>query len=324
MRDEAWSENSVLLNDDPATVYLCHDCLQEVLVEQIEEEKVHKMLPRLVDGSCDRQSILKSAEKMHPCLTPKQSFFTYLPEGPTLEPGEGSNSVKGLRRRRQKQYEIDKILRRLRYDQRVRMLRLKSRREVKASDLKTQTPFDIDPYRERYKKQGLEWNDRSGQGEERKASKTSSMHEKVAKGAVDHSLGGEDAFTCYCRESNDGEALIQCSSGSCMFGWIHFRCSGLNEMPDTSESHYVCQHCTGDYPMLTRSRRDPMSLMVKHGDDGPQTDPWDSDCYVASLSEDEDSSTNGGEPGDETEESQREANPFEWIAVNTPKSLPMR
>ncbi|KIV81571.1 hypothetical protein PV11_03746 [Exophiala sideris] len=304
--------NSALHPNDPTAVLFCQNCIQELL-KRAEEGQTHEIPPQFVDGSCDRQFILKAAEKIHPSLTPKQSFFSYLPEGPTLEPGEGSNSVKGLRRRRQKQYEIDGVLRRLREDHHLRNLRRMHKRQVKPAQLRIQTPFDIEPYRERYKKQGLEWSDRTEQDGERRASKTSSTHEEVARDIVDGSVEDNDASTCYCGEPNDSRGMVQCSSNSCMFGRVHLRCSGLSKMLDVSE-RYLCHNCTGGDPVVLRRRRTQVlkdrrqsNVLVSEGD--------------LSMDKIDDSSMKVEEVRDEPEGPQRRS---EWVAVNTSKPLPMR
>lgn len=315
---QASRENNVS-SDDPETVLFCHDCIQELLM-LAEEGQAYANPPHFVDGACDSQSILDAAERIHPSLTPKQSFFTYLPEGPTLEPGEGSNSVKGLRRRRQKQYEIDRVLRRLREDRRVKILRQKHRPQVKPSGLKIETPSDIEPYRDRYKKQGLEWNDRTEQGEERKLSKTTSPNDGRTEGVVDEVLEDDDASTCYCREPNEAEGMVQCSSHSCMFGWIHLRCSGLIKMLDVSEK-YMCHSCTGGDPLLFRLRRNPVASKIESGKCRRRSDVSDSEGYVTSLRQNKLATTNGEGVGGEVKRSQSYSR---WVAVNSSKSLPMR
>ncbi|KAI1610113.1 hypothetical protein EDD36DRAFT_422180 [Exophiala viscosa] len=316
---QASGGNSALHPDDPETVLFCQNCIQELLL-LAEEGQAHEMPPQFVDGSCDRQSILNAAEKIHPCLTPKQSFFTYLPEAPTLEPGEGSNSVKGLRRHRQKQYEIDGVLRRLKEAHRVKILRQRHRRQMKHSELKIQTPSDIEPYRERYKKQGLEWSDRKDQADELILSKSSLAHHEVTLNVIDESFKDNDASSCYCRESNEVNAMVRCSSHPCMFGRIHLRCSGLTKMLEVSEK-YMCHHCTGGDPVVFRRRGGRVSVKVESEEDRQQSDALISKACVTSLHENHDSSTKGNELGGVPKEFQSCSG---WVAVNNSKPLPIR
>ncbi|EXJ68453.1 uncharacterized protein A1O5_08245 [Cladophialophora psammophila CBS 110553] len=242
IRDEALSEGNGQLTDYERTSYYCLDCLDEVVDREQRPETMQKMVSQLVDGAQpDRNSILLRALQIYPTLEKKDSFFLRLCfEGESdLEPGNASNSKKVIRLRRQKQLEIQRIENDLEQQRFKAVYRIK---KANPSGLRILVSPDTQPYRDRYKKQGLQWVDRLRQLKEarRIAGRPAARHTS----ASDHDSG--DMLVCHCREPADEGPMLRCRSASCMFGSIHFRCSGLDRLPSETE-YYWCDYCKSDF-----------------------------------------------------------------------------
>lgn len=234
----------MLHTEEPRTVYYCFDCLQTVLKHEFKVEMGHQLLPQFVDGTREKEKMLKSAEKIHPPLKRKELKWMYFPEEPPLSPGKESNSEKGSRLRRQKQYEIERIL------EEVEQKDLRNReymRTVEDTDsgslgLLITHRRDLSPFRDRYKKQGLEFQEIHGQSGSAETPKT------TQKATLDNVDASEDevALRCFCKEPADDDGMVQCSSTSCMFGAIHLRCSGVEGRVGITAEAFVCKYCRGD------------------------------------------------------------------------------
>ncbi|KIV97424.1 hypothetical protein PV10_01178 [Exophiala mesophila] len=224
-------------------VFYCLECLAQIIKEYRIVEKIPSRLPNGVDGTTDdgttsdfRAEILEAAERLHPSLEQKKMWFMYFPREPPLDHGVDSNSSFGLRLRRQKQYEIERILRDTRVDRwHARVLNTSN-----TSDnlILTARP-DLPPHREQYRKQGLEWADRS----------TTARDGVIVpvENAIDqeHVCSPDEltrSSTCFCREMSDHSPIVQCSSMFCMFGKIHLQCSGLGHIP-LDDEQYRCPFC---------------------------------------------------------------------------------
>ena len=310
MTDEGWNGND-LPRGHPKTVYFCFDCLQEALRKELGDGKGHQMMDCLADGSRDRESVLDAAQKLHPPLKPKEQLFIYLPEGPTLHPGAGSNSRKGIRRRRQKQYEIVKILQGIQVEHRDRTSRLHDQEEA---DLHIRPLSNLEPFRERYKKQGLEWNDMDHLRGQRRAH-VSTIDARSSPKVTEIQVEDCHVSTCHCQEVLLKEKMVSCSSKSCMFGWIHLRCSGLTEMPRASEV-FFCQDCRKREAFHSNEGsscdRSDSKAGASHRSSGVQT----SEGYAASVSGNELSSDDEEEVENYNETSDTKPKGSGWVAVN--------
>ena len=224
-------------------MFYCLDCLAQIIKEYGTAQRVSSRLPNGVDGTTGdgttsdfRAEILEVAERLHPSLEPKKLWLMYFPREPPLDHGVDSNSSFGLRLRRQKQYEIERILRDTRADRwHARVLNT-----ANASDnlILTARP-DLPPHREQYRKQGLEWTDRSTTARD-------SVNVPVDNGINRERVCSPNELTrsstCFCREMSDHSPTVQCSSMFCMFGQIHLQCSGLGHIP-LDDEQYHCPFC---------------------------------------------------------------------------------
>ncbi|OQU98772.1 hypothetical protein CLAIMM_04502 [Cladophialophora immunda] len=245
IRDEAMIEEDDQPADYNRVAYYCLDCLDEVVDREEQLEKGQKMVPQLVDGAQpDKSLILNKALEMYPTLAEKDFFFVRVPseEGaPEIELGAASNSKKMIRLRRQKQLEIHRIVQDLSQRRFTALYRLSERNtKVDPSGLRILGPLESQPYRERYKKQGLEWINRLEGSEVRKAWSYEGTPAMNQSSVPDLRTG--DLPVCYCREPAGQEPMLHCQSASCMLGPIHFRCSGLDQLPLETEE-YWCDYC---------------------------------------------------------------------------------
>jgi hypothetical protein len=211
--------------------FYCIDCLEHVIRVHVnavlELGNTTQDVASSLDGTPNQEDVLQAAERLHPALKDKELWKMYYPTEPPLEAGEGSNSKKGLRLRRQKQYEIKRILQKVRRDECAMVC---SPDTVKPGSLVLVRPRNLPPYGDRYKKQGREWSDRSN-------------HEKtqINPCIIDQPISN-DNMSCYCCEPGDGVSMVKCSSDKCMFGLIHLRCTRLKQMP-SEEDQFFCQYC---------------------------------------------------------------------------------
>lgn len=265
MQDGYWNQGNHLLTEYPTTVYFCIECLQQVLEQHFASIEGQQTRAPFLDG-CDKEDILDAAENIHPRLTKKELFFVYLPDGPTLEPGIGSNSVKGKRLRRQKQFEIEWILARARDNECARSMREENKIQNEPSDLRIQPLDDCEPARERYKKQGME---RSDACEELQVHHAPAVDTVIPTQDNEHRMEECEELLCFCREPWDQEGgMVRCSSETCMFGWIHFHCSGLSYLPITSQD-YLCKYCREGNAVLLETGTAPAILDEFCSDNSP-------------------------------------------------------
>lgn len=298
----------------PNPFYLCLGCFQLVVGNEPTRENEQKTFPYNLDGACDREQIIKAAEKLHPPLTPNEHFFTYLPEGPTLEPGEGSNSKKGLRRRRQKQYEIVRIheeLKEMNHGHTCQQVQQDYDESDREPDLRIVPPVPYEPYRHRYKKQGLEWKNRLDHVREQESERVSEFEDEAGSpesGAIKVILKEEPRATCYCDETLFEEKMIRCSSVSCLYGWIHLRCSDLAEISQASEN-YVCPRCRICAAEQTESTLEVGTIRRSSSVDM-------SEGYEASISGNEQSSDDDQLDQDDADDDQHVPQVSAWVAIN--------
>ena len=246
VQDLEWNENNAFLTDHQRTTYYCFDCLEDVLNEQLELEMHQPQIPPQVDGHCDREGIQIAAEKIHAPLKSKDFLFIRLPEESTLELGDG-NSKKGIRLRRQKQADIERILQVVKVDDRNdKLSRYRAFcSKVRYSGLVIHPRPELPSYRHRYKKQDREWwtgDDWSERYRKKRTSGASDENGGVTRKASDTVTESDNVLTCYCREPDDGSEMVRCTASSCMFGWIHIRCSSLDSMPMATEK-FLCEYC---------------------------------------------------------------------------------
>ncbi|KIX07392.1 uncharacterized protein Z518_02045 [Rhinocladiella mackenziei CBS 650.93] len=242
VQDPARNQGNKRLTDRQPSTYYCFERLQDVVKCEVEKKMEHGMLPRLLDGPVNKALVLDQAEKIHPPLKEKDFRTLYLPEEPTVDPGEGSNTPKAIRLRRQRQFEIEWI---------KEHLKLKEENKVETSKTegtKLRVPVirhstRMEPYRERYKKQGLEWS----ATEVKRRSGSSGVTSDVTRDIPDHYPHVGETLNCYCREPDEDGKMVRCSSKSCMFGLIHHHCAGLEQIPSISEE-YLCDYCKAGIP----------------------------------------------------------------------------
>lgn len=214
--------------------FYCIDCLDDIIKIHVdavlEVENTTQYVSGSLDGTLNQEDVIQAAERLHPALKDKEMWKMYYPTEPPLDAGEGSNSKKGLRLRRQKQYEIKRILQKVRNDECSVACRPET---VKPGSLVLVRPRNLPPYSDRYKKQGREWSDRSS-------------HEKtpISPRVLDQPISN-DKMSCYCCEPGDWASMVKCSSDKCMFGLIHLRCTDLKHMP-SEEDQFLCQYCQGE------------------------------------------------------------------------------
>ncbi|KAJ9502501.1 hypothetical protein H2202_001622 [Exophiala xenobiotica] len=310
MNDERWNTKD-LPRGRPKTIHFCFDCLQEALRQELRDGRDNQIMDCLVDGSCDRESVLGAVEKIHPPLKPRQLFFVYLPQGPTLEPGTGSNSTLGLRRRRQKQYEIVKILQAIQVEHKVKTSKLQDQEEA---DLRIHPLSKFEPFRERYKKQGLQWNDMDHL-KGHSCADTSKIDARSSPEVEEVFAGDCHATTCHCQQILVHEKMVSCSSKSCMYGWIHLRCSGLTEMPRTSDG-FICQDCRKREAFCSKEESSCDGSDYEEGTSRRSSGVQTSEGYAASVSGSEVSSNDEEEVENDTEMSDTKPKGCGWVAVN--------
>ncbi|EXJ95126.1 hypothetical protein A1O1_00245 [Capronia coronata CBS 617.96] len=240
--DEASNQSRTYFEEYPRTVYYCFDCLEQVLNHEFEIEMAHEILPQLVDGTHDNEMTLELAEKLHPLLDSKKFKWMYFPQEPPLTPGKDSNSKKGSLLRRQKQYEIERIIKDLEGQLVGKEEYLMPTRDAgsQSPDLRIHKRHDLSPFRDRYKKQGLEYCDLHDHSESGGSDAKKRPHTPDGAGRHDSS-----ALRCFCTEPPDDDGMVHCSSTSCMFGAIHLRCSGLDNVACAQEG-FVCKYCKVD------------------------------------------------------------------------------
>ncbi|KIW18976.1 hypothetical protein PV08_03265 [Exophiala spinifera] len=315
----------------PNTGCLCLDCIQLMMERKPACENKQEISPYNMDGACEREKILEAAEKLHPPLTEKEIFFNYLPEAPTLEPGEGSNSVKGVRLRRQKQYEIVRIQQQLEEMDHAHIVQSLYREDSEADDsqsedgkpdLRLVPPVPYEPYRHRYRKQGLEWKNRldhlreqetEPQTEEETGQSSECDGESDPESGANKLIPSEEIRpTCWCLQTLYHEKMIRCSSVACPYGFIHLRCSDLEELPKPIEE-YVCPRCTKcafegagstlEEGSISRSSTVGSIVGTPRG-------------YEASISTNEQSSDDEGLDQDDAENDDHVPQVSGWVAVN--------
>jgi len=211
--------------------FYCLSCLNYVLKDSVDGFDLDgfptQEIPASVDGTVDHVEVVQAAEKFHPSLKHKELWKMYLPTEPPLEAGKESNSKRGLRLRRQKQYEIERILQEVRKD---KFAMTGSWNDSKPGSLVLVRPRHLPPYSDRYKKQGREWSDR-----------TRNDTTPTGRAIVDQPIPN-DSVSCYCSQPEDGSPVVQCSSDKCMFGLIHLKCTDLEEMLYDGDI-FFCQYC---------------------------------------------------------------------------------
>lgn len=245
VQDQAWSEGNHAFTEGQRTAYYCCGCLQEVVENEAENEEAHKMLPWTLDGACGKALILKKAEDIHPPLKKSCFQFVTFPEESPPELGQDSNSKAAIRVRRQKQYEVYRILEDIHAQEFRRVIRasVMSMKVPDTEGLKITAPLELEPVRERYRKQGFEQPDptlRRGTTERAGLRRTTPRY---ARALIDEA---EIPMVCYCRELPDDGGMIRCSSKLCMFGWIHLRCAGPERLTGKTEE-YLCKYCKSGF-----------------------------------------------------------------------------
>lgn len=290
------------------SVYLCLDCVQLASPSEPAGENERKVFPYNIDGACEKDQIMEAAEKLHPLLKQKEVFCIYLPEGPTLEPGKGSNCKQGLRLRRQKQYDVIKI--------HEELGKINSGHNCQHIDLNNDelglrilSPVLFEGYRESYKKQGLEWKNRMDHVKDLEVEHISESEcEDEPKSGMTKRVLEEIRATCYCDKTLFHEKMIRCSSASCLYVWLHLRCAGLTEIPQDCED-YLCPRCTE----LAAER------LESSFEDGPihrSSSVGCSEGYEASISGNEQSSGDEELAQDGAENGQYVSRASGWVAVN--------
>ncbi|OAG42055.1 hypothetical protein AYO21_03790 [Fonsecaea monophora] len=214
IRDEAATEGDDQPKGYNRIAYYCLDCLDEVVDREEQLEQGQKAGARLVDGAQpDRNVILHKALGIYPELDQKEFFFVRIPseEASEVEPGDASNSKKATRLRRQKQLEIHRIAQDLRQQQLTTRYRMYFRKSMPdPSGLRILGPLESQPYRDRYRKQGLEWIHRLEGSEVRRAWNGEDRTATTDASAPDHEM--EDTPVCYCREPADEGPMLRCLS----------------------------------------------------------------------------------------------------------------
>lgn len=219
----------------PLVDFYCTDCLDDVIKLHVDTilklgNERRDLVDFLFDGT-PKQEILRAAERLHPELIEKNLWKMYYPTEPPLDAGVGSNSTKGLRLRRQKQYEIKQILKKVKRDQ---LTQISTPDTTEPGSLVLFRPRNLPTYEKRYKKQGREWTYVRG-GREKPDPVPAIIDQPIPERKV----------SCWCGEPNDGRAMVQCSSEYCMFGLIHFDCTHLVEIP-FDDGRYLCRYCQTD------------------------------------------------------------------------------
>lgn len=217
----------------PSVDFYCSDCLDDVIKLHIETTLQlgadTRDLGAVLDGTPKPRHILQAAERIHPELSERDLWKMYYPTAPPLEAGTGSNSRKGVRLRRQKQYEIKRLLQKVRKDQ---FAQLCTPDPTEPGSLVLVRPRNLPIYEKRYKKQGREWTTDRGVPAKPNPILASTIAQPIPNRGV----------TCYCGEPSDGWLMVQCSSDYCMFGLIHWGCTNLKDVP-CDEGQFVCRYC---------------------------------------------------------------------------------
>jgi len=214
-----------------------NSCLDRLVQNLPAEERGGLIVHRdcFVDGLRDDGQIAAAAEKLYSRFELTDGAFS---RSRTLidESEYPSNSTQATKRRKEKQHEISFILQQIAREER----RVKAFRRLDSSNLLIVTPPDMLPRSEQYKKQGLTGRDDQKWGKSRARPETDEdLHDIVPDGQ-----NGDKEVTlhCYCREPDDGSEMIRCRAPSCLLGWIHVRCSGLQRRPAIHEPFY-CEYC---------------------------------------------------------------------------------
>lgn len=225
---------------ETAIDFYCLECFESVIQTYHNTQAANHGstpdLPGTVDGAVKQKHVLETAEKLHSPLKLKDLWKMYLPSEPPLKAGTMSNSKHALRLRRQKQYEIVRILQEVRGDELTAMATADT---SKPGNLLLVRPRNLPQFRNRYKKQGREWTDRTLH------EKYSSIREGNALPVVTESSKPpvvDYDLSCYCREPPESAFMIRCNSDTCMFGQIHFRCTGLDQLP-VDQTDFLCRYC---------------------------------------------------------------------------------
>ncbi|OAP56085.1 hypothetical protein AYL99_09264 [Fonsecaea erecta] len=315
VRDTALYEDDDRLTDYNRVAYYCLDCLD--CIEEVVDREEHpghgqKIGAPLVDGAQpDRNLILHKAQEIYPELRPKDFFFIRIPseDEPESELGKASNSKMAVRLRRQKQLEIHRIAEELREKQLTAVYRMSDR--MPKSDpfgLRISGPLESQPYRERYKKQGLEWINRLEGFEVKDAQ---DKDRATTNHAPASDLEMVDVPVCYCREPADDEPMLRCQSASCMLGPIHFRCSGLDRLLlDTDE--YWCGYCVSDFTGDTKQIRG--NRVLGDGISGSENGLSISDVEIGDA--DSGDMASGDEEDDSEVEHHHMPSAYGFVAVN--------
>ncbi|KIY02110.1 uncharacterized protein Z520_02248 [Fonsecaea multimorphosa CBS 102226] len=301
------------------TAYYCLDCLDEVVDREehlVQGQKLMVPHPQLVDGDGaqpGRNPILHKALEMYPVLQEKDFFFVRVPddEASDIKPGEASNSKKVIRFRRQKQLETHRITQELR-EQRFTHLHRKRETKPDPSGLRILPPLESQPYRERYKKQGLEWVDRLEGSESRQTRRDEDRPAATNNHTSTPALEMVEMPVCYCREPADQGPMLCCRSASCMFGPIHFRCSGLNQLPLDTEDFW-CDYCMSDSTGHTEQ-------VCGNGVVGKRTSAMDNVLNISDVGTDDGDSTITASEDEKEEDSEVESDTVQsahgFVAVN--------
>lgn len=281
-------------NDEDGTAsvnFYCSDCLDDVIRLHIETTlrlgpAARDLVGAVLDGTSKPRHILQAAERIHPELSERDLWKMYYPTAPPLEAGTGSNSRKGVRLRRQKQYEIKRLLQKVRKDQ---FAQLCTPDRTEPGSLVLVRPRNLPIYEKRYKKQGREWTTDRGVPAKPNPILASSFDQPIPNGRV----------SCYCGETSDGFPMVQCSSDHCMFGLIHLECATLMGTPYV-EGQFVCRFCQTDVVTdgklfegpkawsKDRTRTDMTASDTEEGESGTEM----------ASSEHEDQQETGSEDGD--------------------------
>ncbi|KAK5047519.1 hypothetical protein LTR84_006616 [Exophiala bonariae] len=276
--------------------FYCADCLDVVVKLHVDTMlKLDAEKPELVDSLYDgtpKAHILQAAERLQPELIDKNLWKMYYPTEPPLEVGVGSNSPKGLRLRRQKQYEIKQILKKVILDRYAEQIGKQDTTEP--GSLVIVRPRHLPPYAERYKKQGRERTQDRG-ARQKLDSVCAIIDEPIPERGV----------SCWCGEPNVEREMIQCSSEYCMFGLIHFECTNLKEIP-IDDGKFLCRYCQTD-PLIDGKMperaetplEDDLSAIVPSMETDNDGD-WDTE--VTSSEQEQEQDEDGDDGDDEYEE----------------------
>jgi hypothetical protein len=101
-------------------------------------------------------------------------------------------------------------------------------------DMRVYREPHVENYKQRYKKQGLEYVKR----------RPAHLHENPVSPKIErqHREVIFDALICCCREPEGGDDLVVCNSDACMIGVFHARCVGLQDLAEDGSS-VLCPYC---------------------------------------------------------------------------------